>query len=71
MTAAHQNLPFGTYLKVTNTNNGKQVIFRVNDRGPFTVARIIDVSQSAAEQFDMAITGIAVVLKSQPCTCGH
>jgi rare lipoprotein A len=62
MTAAHPNLPFGTFLRVTNTHNGKQVIVRVNDRGPFAAARIIDLSQSAAEQLDMLITGTAPVI---------
>jgi rare lipoprotein A len=65
MTAAHPKLPFGTFLRVTNTHNGKQVIVRVNDRGPFVAARIIDLSQSAAEQLDMVITGTAPVIVEQ------
>jgi rare lipoprotein A len=62
MTAAHPKLPFGTFLRVTNTHNGKQVIVRVNDRGPFAAARIVDLSESAAEQLDMIITGTAPVI---------
>jgi rare lipoprotein A len=61
-TAAHPTLPFGTILTVTNTQNNKQVIVRVNDRGPFKAVRIIDVSKAAAEQLDMLITGTAPVI---------
>ena len=46
-TAAHMKLPFGTKVKVTNTNNGKSVIVKINDRGPFVKNRIIDLSRSA------------------------
>ena len=45
-TAAHRNLPFGTRLKVTNLENGKSVIVKVNDRGPFVAGRILDLSFS-------------------------
>ncbi len=62
LTAAHPKLPFGTLVKVTNTHNGKQVMVRVNDRGPFAAARIIDLSQGAAEKLDMIITGTAPVI---------
>jgi rare lipoprotein A len=61
-TAAHPNLPFGTILTITNTQNNKQVIVRVNDRGPSKPVRIIDVSKAAAEQLDMLITGTAPVI---------
>jgi rare lipoprotein A len=61
-TAAHPNLPFGTILTITNTQNGKKVNVRVNDRGPFVSARIIDLSRAAAEQLDMISTGTAPVL---------
>jgi rare lipoprotein A len=61
MTAAHPSLPFGTKLVVTNQHNNKSVIVRVNDRGPFVPARIIDVSRAAAEQLDMIVTGTAPV----------
>jgi rare lipoprotein A (peptidoglycan hydrolase) len=61
LTAAHRELPFGTYLKVTNRKNQKQVIVKVNDRGPFVSGRILDLSRSAAEQLDMIRDGIAEV----------
>ncbi|MDR0554435.1 MAG: septal ring lytic transglycosylase RlpA family protein [Treponema sp.] len=61
-TAAHPTLPFGTLLKITNRHNSRQVVVRVNDRGPFVPARIIDVSQAAAEQLDMIATGTAPVV---------
>jgi rare lipoprotein A len=47
LTAAHRTLPFGTKVRVINTQNGKSVIVRVNDRGPFARGRIIDLSSSA------------------------
>jgi rare lipoprotein A len=47
LTAAHRTLPFGTKVRVTNSQNGKSVIVRVNDRGPFAKGRIIDLSSSA------------------------
>lgn len=47
LTAAHRTLPFGTHVKVTNRQNGKSVVVRVNDRGPFAKGRIIDLSSSA------------------------
>jgi rare lipoprotein A len=62
LTAAHPTLPFGTMLKVTNKHNNKSVVVRVNDRGPFVSARIIDLSQGAAEQLDIISTGTAPVL---------
>lgn len=46
-TAAHRTLPFGTKVKVTNVNNGKSVVVRINDRGPFVRGRVIDLSRSA------------------------
>lgn len=48
LTAAHPTLPFGTYVMVTNLNNGQSVIVRINDRGPFVPGRIIDLSYAAA-----------------------
>ncbi|MDR1107405.1 MAG: septal ring lytic transglycosylase RlpA family protein [Spirochaetaceae bacterium] len=62
LTAAHPTLPFGTFLKITNTHNNKQVVIRVNDRGPFVSTRILDVSRAAAEQLDMLSTGTAPVV---------
>jgi rare lipoprotein A len=48
MTAAHRTLPFGSKVKVTNQRNGRAVVVRINDRGPFIRGRIIDVSKAAA-----------------------
>lgn len=61
MSAAHKNLPLPTYVKVTNLENNKSVIVRVNDRGPFHQDRIIDLSYSAAYKLDMLKTGTANV----------
>ena len=61
LTCAHRTFPFGTWLKVTNLANGKSVIVRVNDRGPFTKHRVIDVSEGAAKKLDMIATGTAHV----------
>lgn len=61
MTAAHPDLPFGTQIRVTNLQNGRAVIVRVNDRGPFKPGRIVDVSQAAAEQLGLILHGSAEV----------
>ncbi len=61
MTAAHKTLPLGTYVKVTNLNNGKSVIVKINDRGPFVKGRIIDLTYAAAKKLGMANQGIAPV----------
>ena len=61
MTAAHKSLPFGTLVKVTNLENGKEVLVRVNDRGPFVAGRIIDLSRAAAVSLGMAGSGVARV----------
>ena len=61
-TAAHPTLPFGTLLTITNKQNNKRVMVRVNDRGPNKSDRIIDVSRAAADQLDMIATGTASVL---------
>ena len=61
MSAAHKNLPLPTYLNVTNLENNKSVIVRVNDRGPFHQSRIIDLSYSAAYKLGMLKTGTAKV----------
>ncbi len=61
LTAAHPTLPFNTYVKVTNLENNKSVILRINDRGPFKKGRIIDVSEKAAELLDFKRKGIALV----------
>ena len=61
MTAAHRTLPFGTRVKVTNLNNNRSVVVRINDRGPFVRGRIIDVSRAAAEKLDMVRSGVVPV----------
>lgn len=53
MTAAHRTLPFGTRIRVRNTDNGRSVVVRINDRGPFKDDRIIDVSLAAAKELQM------------------
>ena len=60
-TAAHPTVPFGTVLTVTNVQNNRKVVVRVNDRGPFVGGRIIDLSKAAAEVLDMLISGTAQV----------
>ena len=60
-TAAHTTLPLPSYVRVTNTDNGKQLIVRVNDRGPFHSNRIIDLSFAAAKELDYLTTGTAPV----------
>jgi len=59
MTMAHPTLPFGTQVKVTNLRNGRSVVLRVNDRGPFVGQRIADLSQAAAAYLGMLRRGIA------------
>lgn len=57
MTAAHRTLPFGTKLKVTNQRNGKSVIVRINDRGPFIKGRVLDLSKAAAKTLGFVSSG--------------
>ncbi|MBA3988052.1 septal ring lytic transglycosylase RlpA family protein [Aliidiomarina maris] len=61
LSAAHRYLPLPTYVKVTNLNNGREAIVRVNDRGPFHPERIIDLSYAAAYKLDMLHSGTAPV----------
>jgi rare lipoprotein A len=61
MTMAHPTLPFGTQVRVTNLRNGRSVVVRVNDRGPFVRSRIADLSQAAAASIGMMRRGIARV----------
>jgi rare lipoprotein A len=61
LTAAHPSLPFGTLLRVTNLRNGREVVVRVNNRGPFHRNRIIDLSKEAARQLGMVGSGLAKV----------
>ncbi|WP_084368708.1 septal ring lytic transglycosylase RlpA family protein [Rhizobium sp. RU36D] len=61
MTAAHKTLRFGTKVKVTNRNNGKSVVVRINDRGPFIRGRVLDLSKAAAQNIGMVRSGHAKV----------
>ncbi|MEA5619753.1 septal ring lytic transglycosylase RlpA family protein [Cronbergia sp. UHCC 0137] len=67
LTVAHRSLPFNTYLQVTNLQNGKSVIVRVNDRGPYISPRSLDLSREAARRLDSQTTGVvpyeAVILQ--------
>ena len=62
MTAAHRSLPFGTKLKVVNEKNGRSVVVRVNDRGPFARNRMIDLATGPAQELGLTSTGTAYVL---------
>ena len=57
MTAAHRTLPFGTRVRVTNSRNGRSIVVRINDRGPFVKGRAIDLSSGAARAIGMGSTG--------------
>ncbi|ARV62431.1 hypothetical protein BZZ01_30780 [Nostocales cyanobacterium HT-58-2] len=61
MTAAHRSLPFGTRVRVTNTRNGRSVVVRINDRGPYIRGRVIDLSVAAARLLGMMGSGVAPV----------
>ncbi|WP_082745688.1 septal ring lytic transglycosylase RlpA family protein [Erythrobacter sp. CCH5-A1] len=61
MTAAHRTLPFGTLVRVTNVANGRSVIVRINDRGPFSRGRMIDVSRAAASELGLVARGHGTV----------
>jgi len=60
-TAAHKSLPFGTVVRVTNLENGRDVVVNINDRGPFIRGRIIDLSYASAQSIDLIRTGTAKV----------
>lgn len=61
LTAAHRSLPFGTKVLVTNLKNDRSVVVRINDRGPHTRGRLIDLSRGAAQRLDMLRSGTARV----------
>lgn len=61
LTAAHKTLPFNSVVRVTNLDNGKQVVVRINDRGPYSRGRVIDLSRAAAEEVSMIQAGVARV----------
>jgi len=61
LTAAHRHLPFGTKVRVTNIKNGRKVVVRINDRGPFIKNRIIDLAYGAARRIGLDQSGITKV----------
>jgi rare lipoprotein A len=61
LTAAHPSLPFGTQVRVTNLDTGLSVVVRINDRGPHTGGRIIDLSTAAADAIGLTVSGVAPV----------
>lgn len=61
LTAAHRSLPFGTRVRVTRLDNGRETVVRINDRGPFVRGRVIDLSRRAAEELGMLGQGVAEV----------
>ncbi len=61
LAAAHRSLPFGTRVRVDNIANGRSVVVRINDRGPFVRGRVIDVTRGAAERLGMIRSGVARV----------
>ena len=71
-TAAHRTLPFGTRLKVTDRRTGRSVEVTVNDRGPFTRGRVLDLSLAAAKQLRMLGRGLVrVTAEVEPTTSSH
>jgi len=61
-TAAHRSLPLASFAKVTNLDNGRSVVVKINDRGPFTRGRILDLSPRAADALDMKRAGVVAVV---------
>jgi len=61
MTAAHRTLPLNTRVRVTNALNGRSIVVRINDRGPFKPGRVIDLSEAAAHHLDMQRLGLVQV----------
>ncbi len=61
MTAAHRTYPFGTLVRVVNLKNGRQIVVRINDRGPHKAGRVVDLSRAAAEDIDMIRDGVIPV----------
>jgi rare lipoprotein A len=60
-TAAHRSLPLASYAKVTNLGNGRSVVVKINDRGPYSRGRVLDLSPRAADALDMKRAGVAAV----------
>ena len=61
LTAAHKTLPFGTRVRVRSLRNGREVVVRINDRGPFTKDRVIDLSQAAMKALGLRARGVVRV----------
>lgn len=61
LTAAHKTWPMGTRVRVTNLRNGRSVVVRINDRGPYAKGRVIDLSEAAAKRLDMIEAGVVPV----------
>ena len=61
LTAAHKELPLGTKVEVTNLSNGRKVVVRINDRGPFHGNRVLDLSRAAAQELGTLNAGVAQV----------
>ncbi len=61
LTAAHKDLPLGTKVEVTNLSNGRKVVVRINDRGPFHGNRVLDLSRAAAQELGTLNAGVAQV----------
>ena len=61
LTAAHRTLPLGTIVRVTNVVNGRNIVIRINDRGPYVNGRILDLSYAAAKRLDMLHDGISAI----------
>lgn len=71
LTAAHKTLPFGTLVRVRSLQTGREVDVRINDRGPFTKGRVIDVSRAAAEALGMVAAGVQEVVVFVPESVAH
>ena len=67
LSAAHRSLPFGTYVQVENLSNHKRIVVRINDRGPFSKGRIIDLSARAAREIGLDHQGVCQVSISIAC----
>ena len=61
MTAAHRSLKLGSYVKVTNNTNGKSVVVKINDRGPYHGSRVLDLSKAAANKLGIISGGVGNV----------
>lgn len=71
LTCAHPLFPFGTMIEVTNPSNGKKVVVRVNDRGPYTPKRVLDVSWGAAQKLGMTQVGVQYIKAMVVGCCGE